>query len=206
MIFLSVPFFEKEEAKGLGAKWHSVEKKWYIPENLDTNKFKKWLPVNANKRKAIEGKLLLVELVPSSCWFSNVRNHVSQETWNVVKQHTFRKAGYRCEICGGVGAKHPVECHEVWNYEDTKHIQALQGTIALCPECHEVKHIGLAEMNNRLPIAKQWLGQINGWSKAEVDKHVEGSFAIWKQRCGYDWSLDIDWLNRTFGLNVKAER
>lgn len=30
-IFLNVPFSEKDEAKALGAKWDSSEKKWYAP-------------------------------------------------------------------------------------------------------------------------------------------------------------------------------
>lgn len=47
MIILDVPFKEKEQAKSLGARWNPLEKKWYIPEELesDTTPFQKWLPV-----------------------------------------------------------------------------------------------------------------------------------------------------------------
>lgn len=30
MILLNVPYSEKDEAKGLGAKWDSNKKKWYV--------------------------------------------------------------------------------------------------------------------------------------------------------------------------------
>lgn len=42
---LNVPFKEKDEAKKLGAKWDPQIKKWYIPDGLKVDKFRKWLPV-----------------------------------------------------------------------------------------------------------------------------------------------------------------
>jgi hypothetical protein len=59
---------------------------------------------------------LSIELVPQTCWFSNVRDHVDQKTWDILRKDTYKKANYKCEICGGVGSKHPVECHEIWDY------------------------------------------------------------------------------------------
>ena len=34
IIYLAVPFEEKDEVKKLGAKWDNNEKKWYILDNL----------------------------------------------------------------------------------------------------------------------------------------------------------------------------
>lgn len=42
-INLNVPFPEKEEAKGLGAKWDKNQKTWYVPANVDPSAFQKWL-------------------------------------------------------------------------------------------------------------------------------------------------------------------
>jgi hypothetical protein len=44
VIFLKVPFAEKDEAKRLGARWDSAMKKWYVPHNLDINLFSQWWP------------------------------------------------------------------------------------------------------------------------------------------------------------------
>ena len=45
MIFLDVPFREKDEAKALGARWDGVSKKWYIPQELSEQPepFQRWL-------------------------------------------------------------------------------------------------------------------------------------------------------------------
>ncbi|NPA71947.1 MAG: exodeoxyribonuclease VII large subunit [Gammaproteobacteria bacterium] len=47
MIFLEVPFREKDEAKALGARWDGSSKKWYIPTDLaeDLSAFQRWLPI-----------------------------------------------------------------------------------------------------------------------------------------------------------------
>lgn len=43
-LFLDVPFSEKDEAKSVGAKWDSEERKWYVPHGLDINLFDRWWP------------------------------------------------------------------------------------------------------------------------------------------------------------------
>ena len=72
--------------------------------------------------KLLPVKLLTVKLVPSTCWFSNVRDHVAKSTWDKLRKTTYQQAHYQCEVCGGRGKRHPVECHEIWHYDDLKHI------------------------------------------------------------------------------------
>ena len=103
------------------------------------------LSIHKIKCPSLPVKLLTIELVPSTCWFSNVRDHVSKSIWDKLRKATYRQSNYRCEICGDRGSKHPVECHEIWHYDDDKYIQTLTGLTALCPDCHRVKHIGLAQ-------------------------------------------------------------
>jgi antirestriction protein ArdC/phage/plasmid primase-like uncharacterized protein len=40
--YIAVPFAEKDEAKGLGAKWDRKAKSWYMPEGVDSAGFAKW--------------------------------------------------------------------------------------------------------------------------------------------------------------------
>lgn len=42
--YLNCPFAQKDEAKRHGAKFDWDEKKWYVPEGLDTSRFQRWLP------------------------------------------------------------------------------------------------------------------------------------------------------------------
>lgn len=97
------------------------------------------------KRNALIGKSpLTVELVPKTCWFSNVRENVPRSTWDKLRKATYAAANYHCEVCGEQGSRHPVECHEIWRYHSKRFVQKLFGLVALCPACHEVKHFGLA--------------------------------------------------------------
>ncbi|QKI89183.1 exodeoxyribonuclease VII large subunit [Thiomicrorhabdus xiamenensis] len=45
MIYLNVPFAQKDQAKSLGARWDPIARKWYIPEELQEQKsqFAQWL-------------------------------------------------------------------------------------------------------------------------------------------------------------------
>jgi hypothetical protein len=76
---------------------------------------------------------LTVELVPSTCWYTNVRSNVSKAVWDRLRRRVAAEAGKRCEICGGRGRRWPVECHEVWHYDDATKVQRLERLVALCP-------------------------------------------------------------------------
>jgi len=154
---------------------------------------------------ALTEPLLTVELVPQTCWFSNVRDHVSKKTWDMLRQSTYQEAGYVCEICGGRGSRWPVECHEMWHYDDDKHIQTLVGLIALCPSCHAVKHIGLSGLQGKGAEAEAHLARVNGWTKEETATYLEQVWHIWEKRSRYEWRLDLTWLEK-LGVRVEAKR
>ena len=42
--YLECPYAEKDEAKDLGARWDQRVQKWYVPDDIDTDLFKKWWP------------------------------------------------------------------------------------------------------------------------------------------------------------------
>jgi len=142
--------------------------------------------------------LLTIELVPESCWYSIVRSNVCKSEWDKLRKATYQAANYRCEICGGTGSKHPVECHEVWHYDDEHHIQKLERMIALCPACHEVKHMGLANVRGRGEIAREHLKKVNGWSMKQTNDYVRQCFQVWQERSQYEWKLDISYLKQCY--------
>jgi hypothetical protein len=147
---------------------------------------------------------LTIELVPSTSWLNNVRSAVSKNTWQKLKKSHFRAAGFKCEICGGRGPEWPVELHEVWNYDTLTLIQKLTGFIVLCPACHEVKHIGLAELNGNLDRAIQHLAKINYWSAHDARLYAEDAFELWSHRSHHHWTLDLSLLER-FGIKIEEK-
>lgn len=42
-IYLNCPFEDKDKCKTLGGKWDAQQKRWYVPEGVDTTPFTKWL-------------------------------------------------------------------------------------------------------------------------------------------------------------------
>ena len=44
MIFLNVPYAEKDEARALGARWNPTRKRWYVPKGVAPDAFGKWMP------------------------------------------------------------------------------------------------------------------------------------------------------------------
>jgi hypothetical protein len=148
---------------------------------------------------------LSVELVPKTCWFSNVRDHVTRSEWDKLRKASYEKAGNVCEICGGRGVKHPVECHEIWFYDDDKLTQTLKGLISLCPNCHEVKHIGFASLRGRGEIAKAHLVKINEWTNEKTEQYLNLVREIWIERSKHEWNLNFEWLANE-GISVNQKR
>jgi hypothetical protein len=110
-----------------------------------------------SRSAAVPPARLTVELVPKTSWYNNVRALVDELGWDRIRRQVYRQADYRCEVCGGRGPEHPVECHEVWRYDDRTRVQALVRMIALCPSCHRVKHMGFARVRGTSVQAREHL-------------------------------------------------
>lgn len=85
---------------------------------------------------------LSIELVPSTVWDSSVYKLMSREVWDSIRNDFIKENGRKCQVCGETSGT--MNLHEIWNYDDKKHVQKLEGFILLCRMCHHVKHIGLA--------------------------------------------------------------
>lgn len=145
---------------------------------------------------------LQIELVPSTCFWSNVRSNVKAGQWDKIRKVVYQKANFLCEICGGVGTRHPVECHEVWVYEEVTLTQRLNFFQSLCPLCHEVKHIGLAGIRGNGERAFNRLKEINQLDEATARQIKIVVFKQWKIRSLQEWKLDIEHL-KEWNIDLK---
>ena len=141
---------------------------------------------------------LSIELVPKTCWYSNVRSNVTKGEWDIIRHKAYAAAGHVCEICGGIGSRWPVECHEVWSYNEETHIQSLERMCALCPSCHEVKHLGRAHIYGGLDRALIHLAKINEWDPEYTLSYVSDQFYKWEERSSHKWKLDLTYLKSCF--------
>ena len=138
---------------------------------------------------------LTIELVPRPCWYFNLRSELTTEEWDALRRSTYKRAGYKCEICGSTGDKHPVECHEIWEYNDENKIQTLRGLIALCPMCHSCKHIGRSAMVGKRGECVAHMRMINKWSTEDTEWYIHDTFRIWKERSRHEWTLNLHYLD-----------
>lgn len=103
-IWLDVPYAEKDRAKKAGARWDPAAKRWYAPRKGMTA-LEPWaaapdVPDLLPGEDRTLGQGLFVDLVPSSCWFTNVRSCVTPRDWERLRRMITRRAGMQCEACG----------------------------------------------------------------------------------------------------------
>ena len=139
--------------------------------------------------------ILTIELVPKTAWYTNVRSAIPKEEWNAIRKKCYALAHFKCEICGSKGPIWPVECHEIWEYDNDVHTQTLKGFIALCPNCHKVKHPGLASKQGLTELVYNQLMNVNNISKLEAKMYLHKAFSTWRKRSEHKWKIDISYIN-----------
>ena len=136
---------------------------------------------------------LEIELVPRTSWWNNLRKSVHKSDWDRIRKKIYSDYNHRCGICGDSSR---MNCHEIWSYHDEKHIQRLDGFIALCNMCHHVKHIGLAGIlanQGRLDYDKvvEHFMRVNDCSQNDFLTHRAEAFQIWEERSQHKWDIDL---------------
>lgn len=136
---------------------------------------------------------LTIELVPSPCWYGNLRKALPKREWDKIRKSVYAEYEYKCGICGTEGR---LECHELWAYDDENHVQALRGFIALCPLCHRVKHIGLTgkladEGIVDYEAVVQHFMKVNECSRNIFEQHKGQAFMQWAQRSECQWETNF---------------
>jgi len=139
---------------------------------------------------------LTIELVPKTTWYINLRKELSKSDWDFLRKLTYKKANHTCEICGKKDEINPIECHEIWKFDDVNRIQILEKLIALCRNCHQVKHIGLAQATGNYEKAFNHLMLVNNMSFKEAEHYIGECFQIWDERSRFSYKVNIDWVKQ----------
>ncbi|MBB0229314.1 DNA primase [Streptomyces calidiresistens] len=197
-VWLDVPFAEKDEAKKGGARWDPRAKRWYAPRP-GIPALERWaaapdIPDLLPGEDRTLGHGLFVDLVPSTCWFTNVRSCVAPRDWERLRRMITRRAGMRCEICGAVedrDARRWLEAHERWVYDHPARRQTLKRLICLCTDCHTVTHFGYAQVRGLEERALAHLTRVTGMDRMTAREHVAAAFEVWEARSRVTWTLDL---------------
>jgi hypothetical protein len=137
---------------------------------------------------------LEVRMIPKPLWGRNVRSEIRKSKWDRIRKKVYKKARYKCEVCGTKGRLHG---HEVWQYNERRRIQKLVDIIALCWRCHEAVHYGYAQSRGNGGRAFGHLQDINRWGRRKTRRHIDNAFADYRRRSKLkDWKLDLRELRR----------
>ncbi len=136
---------------------------------------------------------LTVELVPRTAWGKSLYRMLSACQWCRLRSVVLADADKRCEICGADGR---LWCHEVWTYDDKKHVQRLRGVQALCALCHAAKHRGaVARRIMSLPggpeALKRHVLRVNDCDAPTWKRHMAASWRTWQKRSRSTWRTDF---------------
>ena len=137
---------------------------------------------------------LETELVPSTVWESSLYRLLPKRVWNNIRNDIIKGHGRQCQICGETEGI--MNLHERWKYDDTKHIQRLEGFILLCRMCHHVKHLGLAGIlanQGKLDYNKviEHFCKVNRCTREKFEEHKARAFDIWQNRSSHQWKQDF---------------
>ena len=135
------------------------------------------------------------ELVPDSCWYSNLRSGLPKEAWDKIRKKAYARAGGKCMICGAPSTR--LEAHEQWEYDDEEGVQKLVNVVAVCRACHEVIHIGRTQLMGREREASEHFMKVNGCTYAEYRKALgEANEAHRRRNLVLEWKLDLSYLKK----------
>lgn len=141
---------------------------------------------------------LTFEMIPEACWYVNLRSVLLPEDWDKVRKDAYARAKGRCMICSKKTSR--LEAHEKWSYDEERAVQKLETVVALCRECHEVKHIGRTQLLGRGDDAMEQFMRVNECSQSEYHEALcKANEEHFRRNKIEAWSTDISWLKNKFG-------
>ena len=151
------------------------------------------------------GSELYVDLIPRSCWFTNVRYCVEPSDWDKIRKKVYSRINYTCECCfiNCIQTSIPIEAHERWIFDYTSRTQKLVRLIGLCKPCHQVTHIGFAKIIGKEQESLDHLRKVRNFNLEELTEHVDKAYTIWIERNQIDWELDLSLITSN-GFRVKS--
>ncbi len=188
-----------EYAKQLGARFDWDIKKWYIMSNhpnLDELQ-EKWKintepVILTGEDRSYGGNELFIDLIPITCWFTNVRSCTDSRDWDRLRDCVYSRVNNTCECCHN--KTNDIEAHERWHYDNDTKTQKLVRLVALCKMCHTSTHIGHAGIKGKGAEALEHLKKVRNFTNEEAIEHKKQAFQVWSERNTIEWNLDLSLL------------
>ena len=148
---------------------------------------------------------LEIELVPESAWGNNLSKTLPKKDWDKLRDACYERAGHACVICGKSGET--LDAHEVWDFHSPSKTQTLIDIVALCKQCHGVKHIKNTTRLGYEKQAKEHFMRINKCDGMAYAAHYMDAEYLYNQRNQVDkWTLVAPTLGQLGGEGVEVKQ
>ena len=224
MIYLSVSYDQKDDAKAMGAKWDPEKKLWYSPDSSFTKLIERYPPLVPKEPKESRirkletsetvqniyllgedrkygGDQLFVDLLPKESSIT-LKRTLEDSEYSKLRNIIVKRVAYKCEICNteclSKDNKYLQIC-ERFSYDMEKKIQKLERIVAMCKECFQT--VRLLDKG----IALTRLIDINQIDKEDAKQHILDAYEIWKTRSNIKWSVDLSIVSN-FSISSTPEK
>jgi hypothetical protein len=221
MIYLHVPFEQKDDAKSMGAKWDPQKKLWYAQDESFKNLIEKYsalVPkqpritksdtisepikplVLIGENRRFGGNELYVDILPKGSNIS-IKRLLSDSDFSRLRNLLVKRVAYRCECCSEEcisSEKKYLEVCECFSYNFNTRVQKLEKIMALCKKCYTTTR--LADKG----VALAHLMDVNGLDKEDAKQHIYESFDTWKTRSEIKWEVDLSIITNS-GLTIQRK-
>ena len=143
---------------------------------------------NVPAKQKIEKLKLSIQLIPVNNWFCNIRL-MTPDLWDIIRKTEYRKANYKCDICGTTGRLY---CHHKWIVNYKTKTQTLIGFEVLCEKCFIAKHPGV-NSDKYTEIIKH-ISDVNDISIEAAGKLINIIANKWEEDAGNKWRIDISYM------------
>jgi hypothetical protein len=124
----------------------------------------------------------------------SAKKTLGRTAWKQIRQDVLSAAKNTCEICGhepNIYYGDPLNCHEVWHYDDRRAVATLIRLRMQCGACDNAVHVGRAMTYGVGDRAFAQLQKVNGIAVAEVEQLGVAALAQWQRRNPKAWRMRI---------------
>ena len=142
---------------------------------------------------------LKIEMIPRTAYGQNLRSLLSDREWRAISLFVREGSGCVCEICSkqveNIGM---MDAHEVWKYQKIKgkngkkqYVQKLKKIVAICKECHAVKHLGHSKHSGDYQHMVEHFVMVNNCSPFCFKQAESKSYIRFNKRSKHKWKMQI---------------
>jgi len=186
----------------LGAKWHPELCSWYVetPDHRVLSIWPERLPDPLpGEDRTFGGSELFVDILPASCWFTDIWKCTDPIDWYRIDALVKRRANSTCETCGTASLADHI--HERWEYDEATHTQRLRRLILLCEACHTATHATRSNLSSQFDKAIPQLATVRQCTPEEARDHLKAAADLALKQRGMEWALDLEILSSA-GIRV----